>query len=1386
MDYTHSKHVCCFVIFWIISVDTFQNPAIDNPLPYVKVRPTDGNTSYNGTKSGDYVIPTGHSFTIECHGAYPPRLRVLRRNKKNEEPNFVSLNITKVELSENQTVRNFGAFYHIFNPDFTYTGEYECFYVDNENLGTKVYIYISDPNRLFAPTWTPFLFLAIYHYRKAYLPCRVTDPSTTVKLINTAGNNEVEVGDSTAVSYDPRLGFILLYPNQFFDGQFECEATSKDGNKDSLIMVLRYLRQTSAPQPALVASKTTVKIGEEFEIQCRTYIDRGAAVFMNWSYSSNENSSNSIELELERPVDSGRSDRVHYTDPLREVSSGTYDFDVLYSNLTVIKAKKSDEGVYMCKVLTHDGKSNNVSTVINVIASDFISLVPASLKVYGVEGQQVTLRAEYSGYPDPNITWWYEGRQLQTLEGDVDVTTTLRATAYTVRKVTKQMSGTYTVTAQNTLVSSKEIELIIKYKPLVQIKSTKLGDYYILNRLYTITCNTESVPPVDFGDIWMEFSPCGIDLCNDNTRRQWKKLSDSNLKVEYEAQEGSGFQLMLYASQTGVFRCKAKNEVGNTTSANEIVKISEMEEGLFLHVSYITPIEEDKITITCYATLWEYNIVNVLYREDGSDTLQPIENGNRTTITIGRSSFSLTVELVIHSVQLSDTGSYVCLGMKPNSSSHIEPDRTEKKITVRAIVKPHLAGGSHEQDTRISINEGISYKVADCEMVGIPKPTYRWFKDNKLIDDDNNTLGIYFTHNNKSLHINETSKIHRGVYTCEATNRGGVAYSNWTLSVGELNKGLQKRHETEIIVGVVVVATIIIVIIVILMCILYRRKAAALHKELEKTLIHPSGDYNPDIPIDEQTSCLPYDPKWEFPKKRLRQGMILGQGAFGRVIKAEAIGIQDSEDVSTVAVKMVKDCTDKEQMMALLSELKILIHLGQHLNIVNLLGAVTKEIRYGELMVIVEYCHFGNLRNYLIKYKETFKDTMEDYIDPAEMKRREAARDSAKTPYYVNKAPLEDSADTDGPLLTTKNLICWAFQVARGMEYLASKKYIHRDLAARNVLLAQDNVVKICDFGLAKDCYTNPEYHKKGDGPVPVKWMAIESLTHQVYTTQSDVWSYGVFLWEMFSLGGTPYPGIEINEKFINLLKDGYFMEKPEHSSDEMYKVMKATWRTEPDERPTFTQLACLMGDFLEANVKQYYLDLNSSNYFKMLDSDKAEDDTKKGACGYDGYLKMNGETSDYTKMEQAPPPPTDQIKFVEEEDDKDRSRYLNQKQWRKEKSSDLELEPLTGGDDSDDVILRKANKREQSPLNINTSADVHRNDDTDSGHSSTCVPGTSPPDTGDDGYLIPKSGPDGGFVKKNGNKKNKSNNFSTDYRHAEDQPPPTYSTVVEDSETLV
>lgn len=160
--------------------------------------------------------------------------------------------------------------------------------------------------------------------------------------------------------------------------------------------------------------------------------------------------------------------------------------------------------------------------------------------------------------------------------------------------------------------------------------------------------------------------------------------------------------------------------------------------------------------------------------------------------------------------------------------------------------------------------------------------------------------------------------------------------------------------------------------------------------------------FNPEMPLDEQIDLLPYDSRFEFPKERLRLGRTLGQGAFGRVVKAEAIGLENENSSTTVAVKMLKgnayslhnfsahlyscvcvclERADTNQRKALMAELKILIHLGRHLNIVNLLGAVTKNIVKGELLVIVEYCEFGNLRHFLLSNRETFINELEPGFD---------------------------------------------------------------------------------------------------------------------------------------------------------------------------------------------------------------------------------------------------------------------------------------------------------------------------------------------------------------------------------------------------------------------
>ncbi|UYV64419.1 KDR, partial [Cordylochernes scorpioides] len=151
------------------------------------------------------------------------------------------------------------------------------------------------------------------------------------------------------------------------------------------------------------------------------------------------------------------------------------------------------------------------------------------------------------------------------------------------------------------------------------------------------------------------------------------------------------------------------------------------------------------------------------------------------------------------------------------------------------------------------------------------------------------------------------------------------------------------------------------------------------------------------------------------------------------------------------------------------------------------------------------------------------------------------------------------------------------------------REVIHRDLAARNVLLADNHVVKICDFGLAKDCYKYSNYVKKGDGPLPIKWMAIESIRDKVFTTKSDVWSFGVFLWEVFSLGGNPYPGVSTVDGLYGQLVRGERMETPPRAPPAVGALMAECWLPEPQDRPDFVALGRRLGELLEGKVRQVY-----------------------------------------------------------------------------------------------------------------------------------------------------------------------------------------------------
>ncbi|EDO35594.1 predicted protein, partial [Nematostella vectensis] len=248
------------------------------------------------------------------------------------------------------------------------------------------------------------------------------------------------------------------------------------------------------------------------------------------------------------------------------------------------------------------------------------------------------------------------------------------------------------------------------------------------------------------------------------------------------------------------------------------------------------------------------------------------------------------------------------------------------------------------------------------------------------------------------------------------------------------------------------------------------------------------------------------------------------------------------------------DTAGPEQGEEFLKEISLMKKLGSHKNIVNFLCCSTVKEPF---MLVVEFLPKGDLLDYLRRNRSKQND---------------------------------ETGEQEDEMITPQDLLSFSYQIAAGMEYLSKKGFVHRDLAARNVLVADNKQVKVADFGLTRDLYEESAYQGHSNRKLPIKWMSPEAIYDQIFTTESDVWSYGVVLWEIATLGGAPYPTISTRDVFV-MLRSGYRMEKPDICSDEVYTIMKHCWEDQPKKRPTFSDLRMKFEYMLEADNP--YLDLS-------------------------------------------------------------------------------------------------------------------------------------------------------------------------------------------------
>uniref|UniRef100_A0A3Q1ED12 receptor protein-tyrosine kinase n=1 Tax=Acanthochromis polyacanthus TaxID=80966 RepID=A0A3Q1ED12_9TELE len=333
----------------------------------------------------------------------------------------------------------------------------------------------------------------------------------------------------------------------------------------------------------------------------------------------------------------------------------------------------------------------------------------------------------------------------------------------------------------------------------------------------------------------------------------------------------------------------------------------------------------------------------------------------------------------------------------------------------------------------------------------------------------------------------------------------------------------------------------------------------------------------------------------------LSVGKILGEGEFGSVVEGRLRRPDGTSE--KVAVKTMKlDSFSQREIEEFLNEAACMKDFN-HPNVIKLLGSG----HFPKPMVILPFMKYGDLHSFLLRSR------------------------------------LGESSLT---------LLKFMVDIALGMEYLSGRNFLHRDLAARNCMLRDDMTVCVADFGLSKKIYSGDYYRQGRIAKMPVKWIAVESLADRVFTVKSDVWAFGVTMWEIATRGMTPYPGVQNHEIYDHLV-EGHRLKQPTDCLDELYEIMYSCWRADPLDRPFFPQLR----EMLE-KVTEKLPESTSKDDIIYINTSFPEDDPDGDTLPAE-HLVLSSSPSCSRQAAENTVVTADIHGSLEEEEDEDNDRYV-------------------------------------------------------------------------------------------------------------------------------